>query len=90
MKQNDKQERKVSGVYQLTDSKDFYIHNFDISNNGKKVVCMATPSLNDYMNGDIYILDVEAGELQKMNIDTLLGASICFSPEGDKYVTQQA
>ncbi|PHD60851.1 peptidase S9 [Bacillus toyonensis] len=84
VKQNDKQERKVSGVYQLTDGKDFYIHNFDISNDGKKVVCMATPSLNDYMNGDIYILDVEAGELQKMNIDTLLGASICFSPEGDK------
>jgi len=53
--QNDKQERKVSGIYQLTNGKDFYIHNFDISNDGKKVVCMATPSLNDYMNGDIYI-----------------------------------
>ncbi|MGH1042667.1 S9 family peptidase [Bacillus wiedmannii] len=84
VKQNDKQERKVSGVYQLTDGKDFYIHNFDISNDRKKVVCMATPSLNDYMNGDLYILDVEAGELQKMNIDKLLGASVCFSPEGDK------
>ncbi|MFP3325863.1 S9 family peptidase, partial [Planococcus sp. SIMBA_160] len=61
VKQNDKQERKVSSVYQLTDGKDFYIHNFDIANDGKKVVCMATPSLNDYMNGDLYILDVEAG-----------------------------
>ena len=45
---------------------------------------MATPSLNDYMNGDLYILDVEAEELQKMNVDRLLGGSVCFSPEGNK------
>ncbi|MGE6348511.1 prolyl oligopeptidase family serine peptidase [Bacillus mycoides] len=82
--QNDKEEREISGVYQLTDGKDFYIHNFDISNDGKKVVFMATPSPNDYMNGDLYILDIEAGELQKMNIDKLLGGSVCFSPEGSK------
>lgn len=49
--QNDKGERKVSSVYQLTNGKDFYIHNFDISNDGTKVVFMATPSLNDHMNG---------------------------------------
>ncbi|MGZ7149914.1 prolyl oligopeptidase family serine peptidase [Bacillus sp. BC08] len=84
MIQNDKEEREINGVYQLTDSKEFYIHNFDISNDGKKVVCMATPSLNDYMNGDLCILDVEAGELQKMNVDKLLGGSVCFSPEGNK------
>ncbi|PEB78189.1 peptidase S9 [Bacillus cereus] len=84
VKQNDKQERKVSGLYQLTEGKDFYIHNFDISNDGTKVVFIATPSLNDYMNGDLYILDVEAEELQKMNVDKLLGGSVCFSPEGSK------
>jgi prolyl oligopeptidase len=44
--QNDKEEREINGVYQLTGGKDFYIHGFDISDNGKKVVCMATPSLN--------------------------------------------
>ncbi|MEC5239676.1 S9 family peptidase [Bacillus mycoides] len=82
--QNDKGERKVSSVYQLTNGKDFYIHNFDISNDGTKVVFMATPSLNDHMNGDLYILDVEAEELQKMNVDKLLGGSVCFSPEGSK------
>ncbi|MFJ8526128.1 S9 family peptidase [Bacillus cereus] len=82
--QNDKEEREINGVYQLTDGKDFYIHNFDISNDGKKVVCMATPSLNDHMNGDLYILDVESRELQKMNTDKLLGGSVCFSPEGSK------
>ncbi|MGX5481409.1 prolyl oligopeptidase family serine peptidase [Bacillus thuringiensis] len=82
--QNDKEEREIKGAYQLTDGKDFYIHNFDISNDGKKVVCMVTPNLNDYMNSDLYILDVEAGALQKMNINKLLGASVCFSPEGDK------
>ncbi|MGG0217862.1 S9 family peptidase [Bacillus mycoides] len=82
--QNDKGEREISGVYQLTEGKDFYIHNFDISNDGTKVVFMATPSLNDHMNGDLYILDVEAEELQKVNVDKLLGGSICFSPEGSK------
>ncbi|EJV73922.1 S9 family peptidase [Bacillus cereus] len=82
--QNDKGEREISGVYQLTEGKDFYIHNFDISNDGTKAVFMATPSLNDHMNGDLYILDVEAEELQKMNVDKLLGGSVCFSPEGSK------
>ncbi|MGG3448070.1 S9 family peptidase [Bacillus nitratireducens] len=82
--QNDKEEREISGLYQLTEGKDFYIHNFDISNDGTKVVFIATPSLNDYMNGDLYILDVEAEELQKMNVDKLLGGSVCFSPEGSK------
>lgn len=82
--QNDKGEREISGVYQLTEDKDFYIHNFDISNDGTKVVFMATPSLNDHMNGDLYILDVEAEELQKMSVDKLLGGSVCFSPEGSK------
>ena len=81
-----KDENENSVIYQLTDGKDFHIHEFDISNDGKKVVFMATPSSNmgDYMNGDLYILDIKTGELQKMNIDRLLGGSICFSPEGNK------
>ncbi|HDX9591260.1 TPA: PD40 domain-containing protein, partial [Bacillus pseudomycoides] len=84
--ENDKYEHENSVVYQLTDGKDFHIHEFDISNDGKKVVLMATPSPNmgDYMNGDLYILDIKARELLKMNIDKLLGGSICFSPEGNK------
>ncbi|PFW59566.1 peptidase S9 [Bacillus sp. AFS075034] len=82
----DKDEHENSVVYQLTDGKDFHVHEFDISNCGKKVVLMATPSPNmgDYINGDLYILDIKAGELQKTNIDKLLGGSICFSPEGSK------
>jgi len=84
--QNDKYEHENDVVYQLTDGKDFHIYEFDISNDGKKVVFMATPSPNmrDYMNGDLYILDIKAGELQKMNMDKLLGGSVCFSPEGSK------
>ncbi|WP_346915956.1 S9 family peptidase [Clostridium sp.] len=84
--QNDKYEHENGVVYQLTDGKDFHIHEFDISNDGKKVVFMATPSPNmrDYINGDLYILDIKAGELQKMNMDKLLGGSVCFSPEGSK------
>ncbi|WP_346961573.1 S9 family peptidase [Clostridium sp.] len=84
--QNDKYEHENGVVYQLTDGKDFHIHEFDISNDGKKVVFMATPcpNMGDYINGDLYILDIKAGELQKMNIDKLLGGSVCFSPEGSK------
>lgn len=84
--QNEKYEYENSIVSQLTDGKDFHIHEFDISNDGEKVVIMATPSPNmgDYINGDLYILDIRAGELQKMNIDKLLGGSVCFSPEGSK------
>lgn len=82
----DTEEYENCVVHQLTDGKDFHIHEFDISNDGKKVVFMATPSPNmgDYMNGDLYILDIEAGEQQKLNIDKLLGGSVCFSPEGSK------
>jgi len=40
--------------------------------------------MGDYNNGDLYILDIKAGELQKMNIDKLLGGRVCFSPEGTK------
>lgn len=84
--QNDRYEHENSVVYQLTHGKDFHIHEFDISNDGKKVVFMATPSSNmgDYINGDLYILDIKAGELQQLNIDKLLGGSVCFSPEGSK------
>ncbi|MFE6167980.1 S9 family peptidase [Viridibacillus arvi] len=86
MIQNDKYEHENSVVYQLTDVKDFHIHEFDISNDGKKVVFMATPSSNmqNNINGDLYILDIQTKELQKLNIDKLLVGSVCFSPEGSK------
>ncbi|GAA0414325.1 hypothetical protein GCM10008934_01390 [Virgibacillus salarius] len=40
--------------------------------------------MEEYLNGDLYILDIKAEELQKMHIDKLLGGSVCFSPEGNK------
>ncbi|MGM7683801.1 S9 family peptidase [Cytobacillus sp. Hm23] len=84
--QNDKDELNNRVVYQLTDGKDFHIHEFDISNDGKKAVLMTTPSpnLGDFIDGDLYILDIKPRELQKMNIDKLLGGSVCFSPDGSK------
>ncbi|MEB2282907.1 S9 family peptidase [Lysinibacillus xylanilyticus] len=84
--QNDKDEHENSVVNQLTDGKDFHVHEFDISNDGKKVVLMATPSPNmeDYNNGVLYILDIKARELQKITIDKLLAGSVCFSPDGSK------
>lgn len=79
-----KYENKNRVVYQLTDGKDFNIHEFDISNDGKKVVFIATPTpyVEDYFNGNIYILDIKAGELQKMKINKLLGEMVYFSTEG--------
>ncbi|WP_152658534.1 S9 family peptidase [Oceanobacillus sp. CFH 90083] len=86
VKQKAKHEHENSAVYQLTDGKNFHIHEFDVSNDGKKIVFMAAPSshMEDYINGDIYILDMNTGELYKLNIDKLLGESVCFSPEGSK------
>ena len=83
---NDTDEHEKSVVYQLTDGEYYHIHEFDISNDGKKVVFMATPSPNmgDYIKGDLYLLNIKAGNLQKMNIAKLLGGSVCFSPEGNK------
>ena len=73
-------------VNQLTDGNDFHIHEFDISNDGKKVVFLATPSPNmgDFINGDLYILNIQTEELQKMNIKKLLAGNVCFSPDGSK------
>ncbi|TQR28690.1 S9 family peptidase [Lysinibacillus sphaericus] len=84
--QNDKDEHENSVVNQLTDGKDFHVHDFDISNDGKKVVLMATPSPNmeDYNNGVLYILDIKARKLQKITIDKLLAGNVCFSPDGSK------
>lgn len=82
----DKNENENSVAYQLTNGKNFHIHEFDISNNGKNVIFIATPSPDgeDYQNGDLYILDIKAGELHKMNGNKLLRGSVCFSPHGAK------
>ncbi|MEL3971186.1 S9 family peptidase [Rossellomorea oryzaecorticis] len=70
----------------LTDGRDFHIHEFDVSLDGNKVVLMAapTPDMRDFFNRDLYILDIEAGGLQKLNVDKLLGGGVCFSPDGSK------
>lgn len=71
---------------QLTDGMTLHIQEFDISTNGEKIVFMATPSLDkeDVQNADLYILDLNTGKLQKMNVKRLLGGSVCFSPNGTK------
>lgn len=80
----DKNENCVAN--QLINGQEFHIHEFDISKDGNKIVFIATPSphVEDDHNGDLYILDRKAGELQKLNIDKLLGGSVCFSPDATK------
>ncbi|MEG9295045.1 S9 family peptidase [Mangrovibacillus sp. Mu-81] len=78
--------RKDSVVHQLTDGLDFHIHEFEISSDGKKAVLMTAPSpdMGDFFNQDLYMLDIEAGDLRKLNIDKLLGGSVCISPDGSQ------
>ncbi|WP_175987237.1 S9 family peptidase [Bacillus sp. Marseille-Q1617] len=75
-----------SAAHQLTDGMEFHIDEFDISNDGKKIVLMAaqSPDMKDFINRDLYILDMQAGGLQKLNVDKLLGGGLCFSPDGSK------
>ncbi|OIU71669.1 S9 family peptidase [Rossellomorea aquimaris] len=75
-----------SVAHQLTDGKDFHIHEFDVSSDGKKAVLLAGPSpdMRDYFKRDLYLLDIEAGGLQKLNVDRLLGGGVYFSPDGSK------
>ncbi|QTD41813.1 S9 family peptidase [Sporosarcina sp. Te-1] len=79
-------EHEETFAEQLTDGKEFHIYDFDISSDGKKVVFTAAPSSNmqDYINIELYILDRLAGNLEKLNIDRLLGVNVCFSPDGNK------
>ncbi|WP_342559619.1 S9 family peptidase [Psychrobacillus sp. FSL W7-1457] len=81
---------KQHKVVQLTNGKDFHVQEFDISLDGKNAVILATPSpdMGDYMKSDLYILDIQAVELQKLNIDRLLGGCVCFSPDGNKICYQ--
>lgn len=73
-------------VYQLTEENHFHIHEFDLSNDGEKVVLMAAPSPNmrDFMKRDLYILAIKERKLQKLNRNKLLEGNVYFSPEGDK------
>ncbi len=73
-------------VYQLTEDIHFNIHEFDLSNDGEKVVLMAAPSPNmrDFMKRDLYILAIKERKLQKLNRNKLLEGNVYFSPEGDK------
>jgi dipeptidyl aminopeptidase/acylaminoacyl peptidase len=70
----------------LTDGSDFHIHEFDISMDGKKAVLMTAPSpdMREFFNRDLYVLDIEADGLEKLNVDRLLGGGVCFSPDGSK------
>ncbi|MGR3764158.1 S9 family peptidase [Rossellomorea sp. NS-SX7] len=75
---------KNSVAHPLTAGKEIHILEFDISMDGKKVVLIVAPNpdMGDFFNRDLYIL--ESGDLQKLNIDKLLGGSVCFSPDGSK------
>lgn len=72
--------------HQLTDGRDFHIHEFNVSDNGEKVVLMAKPSPDgeDDQNGNLYILDRQSGELRKLIGDKVVGGNVCISPHGNK------
>ena len=49
---------------------------------------MATPSPNigDYFNGELYILEIQAGKLQKIIVDKLLEGTFAFLLKATKSV----
>lgn len=77
---------KDSIVCQLTDEEKFHIIDFDVSPNGKKVAFIAIPSPNmeDYLNGDIYILDVDTKVIKRINKKESVKGNIKFSTDGTK------
>ncbi|MCA1057515.1 S9 family peptidase [Rossellomorea aquimaris] len=76
----------IQKAHPLTECQEFHILEFDISNGGKKGVLLTAPSPNmeDIFNRNLYILEVETGELQKLNTDKLLGGSICISSDSSQ------
>lgn len=75
---------QIEKAIQLTDGKDFHIKEFDVSNDGQKIVCRTAPSpeAKDDRNGELYLLDVTAETLQKLNLTKIPGERVCFSPDG--------
>ncbi|MGF2616371.1 S9 family peptidase [Rossellomorea vietnamensis] len=75
-----------SASYQLTTGNDFHIQEFVISNDGKRIVIIASPSpaAQDDQHRELYILELGSGEIQKLSSTKLLGGSVCFSPDASK------
>ncbi|MGF7060443.1 S9 family peptidase [Brassicibacter mesophilus] len=82
----DNEQKNDETVCQLTDGKNSHIQGFDISTDGKSIVFAATPTpdMKDYNNVDLYILDTESKNINKLNIDAIIDSNVVFSPDGLK------
>ncbi len=67
-------------------NENFYIEEFDVSQDGETIVIVAapSPSMRDYINRDLYIKKRKDGELIKLNRNKLIEGSVYFSPQGNK------
>ncbi len=81
-----KKDDEKSIVCQLIDGEKFHIIDFDISPNGEKIafVAIPTPTMEDYQNGDLYILDVETKITKKIDKKESVMGGIKFSIDGTK------
>ncbi|MDF2674540.1 MAG: putative prolyl oligopeptidase family protein [Clostridiales bacterium] len=81
---SEKEETKDIAV-QLTNPKDFSIRGFDISSDGGKAALVCTPT-SDIRDEDtsLYIFDIEAKKVNKLDMDGILSSDVVFSPEGSK------
>ncbi|MED4128099.1 S9 family peptidase [Shouchella miscanthi] len=70
----------------LTNPDKSHVHQFDVSHDGNKVVYMATPTPDneEYINGELFIVDVKTRETRRLQTNKLLGGTVCFSPDDKK------
>ncbi|WP_027631534.1 S9 family peptidase [Clostridium hydrogeniformans] len=83
-KKDDKEESKDIKDY-ITNPKDFSVRGFNLSPDGKKaaLICTPTGDIRDEET-NIYILDILAKNLKKLNIIGVVTSKVVFSPDGNK------
>ena len=83
-KKDDKEEPKDIKDY-ITNPKDFSVRSFNLSPDGKKAVLICTPT-GDIRDEEtkIYLLDILAKNLKKLNIIGVVTSKVVFSPDGNK------
>ncbi|MEM6403572.1 MAG: S9 family peptidase [Cyanobacteria bacterium P01_D01_bin.116] len=85
--QKETQQEKDDVAEELTQGKRLHILSFDVSNKGDKILFTAAPSsrIEDTEYTEIYLLDIESKEIQKLNIPhSGRKGGILFSPDDKK------
>ncbi|WP_399207993.1 S9 family peptidase [Sutcliffiella rhizosphaerae] len=82
--QKDQKHNEIS--IPIIDSMDLQIQNYDVSPNGKTVVFITTPTprMIDLLKKEIYILDLNSKEIEKLETTSHHAQNVMFSHDGSK------